>query len=407
MGQQKWTSDETDFLEQNMGVVSASAIASRLKRSISSVEKKRRRIRHDANSGVSEQTDESKDVTIRRVIDENKELKRRLDKAQDVQEAVLNSMDTAFKKGDKIPQPKKFFVNTKSKNKHACHMGLELSDFQLGMLVKPEDTINLGGYDFETFKRRMERLKEVTITIAEEQRLVRPIEDLVVFGLGDYVEGEQIFPSQAFFIDMCAADQFIEGVNYLSEFLRDLACYFRNVKFYGVWGNHGRMGKFGHGHHRSNLDYLLLKTTQSRLQHIKNIQMHVSTCPCMAVQIHNEIHLLRHGDDTNSWSGVPFYGMERDSLKYANLLRLPIDHAHVGHHHRQASWEVSVMSVHMNGSVCGPTPFGVSRMKMADAPSQCVMMFHPEHGMNWRIPIKLETSKPLNLDENGIFTPYS
>ncbi len=404
MKKNTWSKDEVDFLEKNYGTMSCSDIGKKLFRSKDSVQKKLKTIRDG-----KEQTCPSEAAAnmTNRLLRENKNLRDKLSAASNMEDVFLSAFKKAIDTAEPIPPPKQFFVNSKKTKKVPCHMGFEFSDLQMGMFIKPEDTIFLGGYNFDIFKRRLQHFKEVVITIAEENRLVRPIDDLIIFGLGDYVEGEQIFPSQALFLDLCAADQFVQGVQEISVFLRDLACHFNTVRMFGVWGNHGRLGRYGHGHPRSNMDYLLLKTLQMRMADIQNIKIHVSSGPVMAVEIFGRIHLLRHGDDTFSWNGVPFYGMERDTLKYANLLRAPVSDAHVGHHHRQASWEVSTMKIHMNGSFCGPTPFGLSAVKSADLPSQSVFVLHPEHGITWRAPIWLEKAPVLKKNIHGILTPHT
>jgi len=399
-----WTTKEEKFVKDNLEKMSKAEIARRLKRTRKSVVHKVDAMQiKDLQEGEIASIQMPKEVM--KILQENKRLRRQVSEMSDYDEIAIHAFRKIFEEVEPIPSPVKMFKNKTKTKKQGCHIGLEFSDLQLGMCISPKDTVNLGGYNFEIFKRRLSHLKEVILTIAAEQRLVRPIKDLIIFGLGDYVEGETIFPVQALFLDLNASDQFIRGAYEIAEFLRDLACHFENVVMYGVWGNHGRLGKKGYNHPRSNLDYLLLRVLQLRCSGVKNIKIFVSEGPLMAVKIFKQIHVLRHGDDTTGWNGIPFYGMERDTLKHSNLIRLPIDHAHVGHHHRQASWEISVMSIHMNGSFCGPTPFGISQMKMADRPSQSLFMVHPEHGLNWRIPIWLENAKPLTPDEYGIFTP--
>jgi len=403
---QSWTVDEVKYVNENQGKKSCAAMGEKLGRSKDSVQKKIRAMRKKSGK----MPDDTIAKVNEKLIRENKKLANKLSDALDMEHVFVDSFKKALSDADPIPTAPtvRFYKSKTQKDKHTCNMGIEFSDLQMGMFIKPEDTIFLGGYNFEIFKERLDKFRDVIITIAEENRRVRQIDDLIIFGLGDYVEGEQIFPSQGLFIDKCVADQFVEGVNAISTFLRDLSAHFKNVRLYGVWGNHGRLGRFAHGHQRSNMDYLLLKTLQMRCEPVKNLKIHVSTGPVMAVQIFDRIHLLRHGDDTCGWMGIPFYGMERDTLKYANLLRATISDAHVGHHHRQASWEVSAMKIHMNGSFCGPTPFGIHKLKAADLPSQSVFILHPEHGMTWRAPIWLEKPMPLKMDDtNGIFTPYS
>ena len=401
-----WTPEEECFVRENYGKMEGVKIAKKLGRTPKSVYRKIDAIRiEDIKSGHL--ADIEMPAEVLKVLRENKRLRREVADKSDYDAIALHAFQTIYDKLEPISPPKRYYSpkgKGKSK-KQACHIGLEFSDLQLGMCVNTRDTTDLGGYNFEIFVQRLERLKKTIITVAEEQRLVRPIKNLIIFGLGDFVEGENIFPAQALFLDMNASDQFIRGAQEIGKFIRDLACYFENVVMYGVWGNHGRLGRKGHNHPRSNLDYLLLRVLQLHTKDIKNVQIFVSEGPLMAVKIFNQVHLLRHGDDTGSWMGIPFYGMERDTLKHSNLIRMPIDHAHVGHHHRRASWEVSVMSIHMNGSFCGPTPFGVNQMKMADRPCQNLFMVHPDHGLNWRIPIWLEKAKQLTENEYGIFTP--
>ena len=90
------------------------------------------------------------------------------------------------------------------------------------------------------------------LKLTDIQRSDHPVDECVVYALGDIVEGELIFPGQSHLIDASLYRQVtVDGPRILIDFLRRLLGHFTTVKVVWVIGNHGRLGG------RSSRDYSL------------------------------------------------------------------------------------------------------------------------------------------------------
>ena len=292
-------------------------------------------------------------------------------------------------------------------DKQECILMADIGDWQVGLHVRPEDTMHLGGYSFEIFQERLKYFCEKVLIVYEEFVRVRPIKRLIINGVGDLLEGVNIYKGQSWFTDLELQRQLHETVTAVGFFLRDLGKRIPEVTMYAVWGNHGRIGQKGELPPRCNAEYMMLLELQRYIRQLKNVQLFVSKCPLLAYDCMGQIHLLAHGDKTRGWMGIPFYGLSRDTLKYVNLLQLVISCVHYGHHHRRADWSESATELFLNGAMCGPTILSVDDIKAAEIPSQNLFLVHPDHGVSWRVPIKFEKREPMTADANGIYTPVN
>jgi len=332
------------------------------------------------------------------------QLKGRIDRYEELEKVfakIFGELVTplpAFRKGEReLPKFKQ--------GKATETLMQDASDWQVGMQVRPVDTMHLGGYNFEVFKKRLRYMRDTIITVYQEEIRVRPVKTLIINCIGDLLEGVNIFKSQAWFLDMHLVQQVLALQAEICQFVRDIASVIPEIRIYGVWGNHGRIGMKGENPPSCNAEFLLLLELQLMLRQLQGVSVFVSECPLMAYQWLGDIHLLAHGDKTRGWMGIPFYGLTRDTLKYVNLTQLPVRYVHYGHHHRQADWHESGVEVLLNGAMCGPTVLAVDDFKSAEEPIQMLYRVHPDHGLNWRCPIRFERREPMVADEDGIFTP--
>lgn len=339
------------------------------------------------------------------VMRENTRLRKDLEQYKALEECLRDVITEvipqlpAYKRGEReLPRRSKT-------EKHTAMLMLELSDWQVGMEVKPADSIGLGLYNFNVFLARLRQLRDTVLTIHDEWSRVRPIDTLVVNCLGDLLEGVNIYKGQGWYTDLHLADQWLKTLYHFGAFIRDIGLRIPNVRILAIPGNHGRIGMKGEAHRADNAELLLLLTEQLYLRQLKDVRMIVGRSSVVAYQLMGRVHLLAHGDMTRSWNTIPFYGFSRDTLKYQGMLRKQLDYAHFAHHHRDASWKESRARILLNGCLCGPSNYAIETFKSAEPPSQRLHLAHHEHGLAWSCGIEFKDIPELQADDEGIFTP--
>lgn len=128
-----------------------------------------------------------------------------------------------------------------------------LSDWHIGALVNNMDT---GGYNFDIFNKRLEKMLEETLRVAKEQGIKR----IHVYHIGDIIEHINMRNvNQAFEAEFPATEQIAKGVRVVADVVNTLAGYGFDVTFGMVGGNHDRFqGNKNDKIHNDNVAYLVI-----------------------------------------------------------------------------------------------------------------------------------------------------
>ncbi len=277
------------------------------------------------------------------------------------------------------------------------------SDEQIGSLVDKRGTQGISEYGFKTYVKYLDRWLDRVLKFKHTDGKSLGLNKLVIARLGDHVEGETIYPGQSFNIDQPLVDQVFEGVAQEVETLLTLAKEFNQIEIYCVSGNHGRAGKKGQNHVRTNWDYVFNKVLKQMLIGQENINIHISSGPAMVVQNGKYNFLYKHGDGVPRWMGIPFYGLDRDFKKMQILYNMIIHYQFVGHFHQPANITDQIL---INGSFPGGNEFSINQLGVATRPSQKLFYFDHDHGINRETNLYLNDQWELTADEDGIFTPH-
>lgn len=347
------------------------------------------------------------DEELRRLlIRENDALKQALTSRETLESLIVEAVDAHLARIEPFTPPK-FAVVKKAKWRPQVAV-LCLSDIHAGKLVRPADVGGLGEYNWDILKSRVGVLRDSVIEIKETMPAI-PFPELVIHALGDWVTGEDIYVGQGFEIDRDLIDQTFTFTELLAkEFIVPMCQVFPRVTIYAVFGNHGRAGRIGTHHARTNWDYVAYRYLNSRLNKIKNFTAYISEGPFLAYQhplIPKFTHLLIHGDTVRSWTGVPFYGIERAHAKMMQLTGLSIDYLYVGHHHQAAKIDAAFGQKILNGSWEGADSYSVNRLMAGNQPKQVFCGFNDKRGMTWSFDIHLAPKEKLKADAKGLFTP--
>lgn len=334
------------------------------------------------------------------LVKQNERLAQRLQSQKNVTQLIIDNCLAEISKCNfrpaKIPKPVKAKENLEF---HAMR-----SDAQVGELTSPEWVQGVAHYDVNTYRKRLNKWTEKVLAFHEQDHKNLGLNKLVIYHLGDQVEGEGIYKGQPFALDLDLVKQVFISVTEETNAILTLAQAFSKVEVFTVIGNHGRPGRLGDHHPRTNFDYIFYRMLQMSLSNQKNVSVYVSESPSMLVKNGDFTFLLNHGDNAKSWAGIPYYGIDRQFKKLAELYGLVVDFELIGHHHTPANLGGKI---YMNGCLPGGSDLSVNKLTVATRPSQKIFYFHPKNGINRETDLHLAQPIKLKHDDKGIYTAYS
>ncbi len=283
-------------------------------------------------------------------------------------------------------------------------MALVYSDSQIGQLQTLQDTSGFSEYNYNIFEEEVEKLEDSIIKIKNIHSEAYTIENLWILGLGDYIEGELVYPGQPHYIDQNAVDQVFKGSKKIGGMIRNLCMSFPKVKVVLVSGNHGKGAK--EAHWRSNWDYVFAKILQMLLADVENCKVTVAESALCVFEIRGHVFLINHGNEIRSWMTVPFYGLERATLRWVNLTGLPVEYVLIGDKHRKCVFDIAYVEAMINGSWSPGSKFSVDKMQAAGVPKQILFGIHKTIGKTYQYDIRLSEPTRLERDADGFYTPH-
>ena len=259
---------------------------------------------------------------------------------------------------------------------------LLLSDIQYGLVVNPVEIGNLGFFNPQIARERLNYLVSTLIDFLKYFPN-RP-EELYIACLGDNIENAYMRDNQQSAIEFGICTQVIELEEILLDMIVALSKYFPVIKMFAiVGGNHGRMGKGRNSASPTdNFEYLIYHYIKQRLEGMKDISFDFTSAKHMIVDINDWKFWLEHGDTVRSWAGIPFYGLKREMANINAMLGKFQEHADYllsGHFHTKASFE----EIFMNGSFPGGDCFSVGNLRRMDFPYQKLLGVNKKHGVVW------------------------
>ena len=263
---------------------------------------------------------------------------------------------------------------------------LMFGDLQIGQYTRKDETGGLIEYSTEIFYERLANLERLLVQRIVEMRKAYVIRDLFIAGLGDFVENETIFEGQKSNIDSNVMDQFLNGARVIGDMLYRLQSWFEGVRFVGVPGNHGRIGKKGEANIFTNWDYILYEFLKARLAGQPRISIEPVKSWWTIEQVRNSKFMLTHGDNIKAWNTIPYYGFDRADARQTMLLQgrdLEYNYWLTGHHHNPASVDRPNGGERIiNGAFPGGSIYSARELTTASQPSQ-TLLFVGDKRVDW------------------------
>jgi hypothetical protein len=265
------------------------------------------------------------------------------------------------------------------------------SDLQLG---KKTPT-----YNSVIAEERSDRYGDHVTKLVNIQRHAHAVDEVHVWLLGDIVEGELIFPGQAYQIDSGLYRQaIVNGPRIMKKFLDKMLANFKKVHVAAVIGNHGALGgrRLSRDFHPdSNADLFLYEIVRMMYQQAGETRITFDIPlleggeygPWYTVdRIGNYSSMLFHGDQIKGHSTFPWYGFDKKVKGWSVLGNFPefpmasFRDAACGHWHVPTSFEVNGIEVRVNGTFESYNMYAQMELASMGMPKQRLMLVHPGHG---------------------------
>ena len=333
------------------------------------------------NKGWRKDSDKwEQDLEVERLKSQLNIANRKYNQAVKETSAVNRLVDTMRDTIKAAPAVKPLQIERRLKTGSDHHAVALVSDVHVGEVVSSSETNNLGAYNTAIFEERLERWTTNLLRLIELRRERLNVPSLSLFFLGDIVSGE-IHDELANTNDSNIVEQTILAAQGFSESILALAPHFDEIEISGVVGNHGRMARKPYYKQKQikNFDYLIYKMMELTLGKQDNIKFHIPDSFWTIRDVMGTRFLLVHGDGNMSWSGVPYYGIERSYLKLHELIGRDVafDRVVMGHFH-----EIIITNRYIiNGSFKGADEYSIGKLYRGGLPEQILMYVHPEHGI--------------------------
>ncbi len=305
----------------------------------------------------------------------------------EAQGSNLELFDRLAQSIQSMPSPKVSGAHLRRESRSPRSLCLLYSDAHRGQRVESKGLGGLGGYNLEIWRKRHDRLRDAVL---EAQEMFQA-DELLILGLGDLIDGQDIFRGHPFHIEEPVTDQMVGAAYRLAEDSAVYAGAFRKVRHKYVYGNHARVGRKGETPYSVNYEHLVYQIAREATKNYRNVEWEGSDAWFKPLTIHDTRFVLVHGDDVRTYGGSPFSGMRRSKTQYMQMLNQPFDYLCVGHHH-QAFTDEQVLA---NGSFVGASEFTAKILSVAGAPSQKLFVVEPETGVTWTHDVALATPDEL------------
>lgn len=274
---------------------------------------------------------------------------------------------------------------------------LLLSDTHIGSVVKAEQTLGLGGYNFEVFLRRLARLERAVTSIVQDHTSVA-VSELVIPILGDCLDGALQHSAESGQPNPMLA-QFYSGGHALAQFLRNISVL-APLRLYGVVGNHPRwqnQKKMPTQNRNSNFDALLYLYVQALVRDIPAIKWHLDWQPFATFDVQGFPFYCLHGENLRGGDrvlGLPAHAMGRmvstTTQLFARAGRETPAYYCTGHLHRPISIPHARGEVIVNGAFPGIDGYSLGEFFNSSYPSQKFFFMHPKFGRAANYDVRLD-----------------
>jgi hypothetical protein len=275
---------------------------------------------------------------------------------------------------------------------------LLFSDTHVGQIIKPEQTLGFGEYNFNIFLARLKYLEESTISILTKHTTTK-IDELVVPMLGDFLHGALNHSAEAA-QHVTLFTQYYSAGHAIAQFLRNLSAYVPKLRIQTVVGNHTRWGtqkKMPTENRYSNLDMFLYALVEALTHDVKKIEWNLNMQPFSLFTVQGFTFHASHGDHLRGGDkalGIPNHAFGRQLSTTAQLFakhEQQAPHYYVtGHLHRGIQLPHALGEIIVNGGFPGLDNYALAENFNPVDAMQRLLFVHPKFGRTAEYPLSLK-----------------
>jgi len=326
------------------------------------------------------------DVALDRVKAERDEYRALYEEArsqvrsqQDIAEAIAEQCVAPRKPPSMKPR-----LRVSKKLPERCVL-LQVSDWQIGELVRPEETGGVNEYNWAVFQRRLRRWVDAACGSISNQLSAYRVPRGVIAFCGDMVEGHDVFNGQAWHLEKDAAMQALDGAAAFAEALSTLVSELPMIDWsvYCVPGNHGKPGgrKAGATPATFSFDVLFQELLRRELSRFPWSEWAMEPSGRLCFTLAGHPFVMIHGNEVRGWSGIPWYGLDKLQARLMQEMDRVFKFVLLGHFHQSASIPSGKGMRIINGSAVGANQLTQAAVLGATAPSQNLLYFSREFGL--------------------------
>lgn len=258
---------------------------------------------------------------------------------------------------------------------------LLVSDAHAGEVVNPEEALGIQ-YDWATAIKRIQDVFRQTKARVASRKSVPG--EIVVGVLGDMLSGD-IHEELAISNEKHISDQCVEIAEVLAAEIIDLKAIFPKVRAVVMVGNHSRLKKKPYYKGKYNNWEFVMGHMIRGLCKLHDIEVEVPRQLVHIEEINGYRVAMMHGDgvSSNSFAGIPFYGMRQRREAIQALLssvgQERVDQLVMGHFHQHLYWQ-GECDIIINGSIKGGDEYIIGSRMSATMPRQLILEYDSDYG---------------------------
>jgi hypothetical protein len=321
---------------------------------------------------------------MRKMEKDNQELRRRLEETKlemGEHEAVFESIKREFK-GIEMKDPVVHIPTSKvTKVSAPLSAVMVLSDWHIGEYVEADEIEGFNQFSWTIAQKRAYYLQKQFVNWVAVQRTAMVVDELVVVCVGDLISGD-IHQELQVTNEFPVPVQTVRAGVLVAKTIAEMAPHFQKVRVeYVAADNHSRLTKkpqWKEGGFNS-YSYIVGWIAKERLAKATNIEFNLHATVKTLVEIQHSKYLCMHGHNIKGWSGIPWYGADRQVARESKARRNRPSKAFnkciLGHFHTPL-WTPDYI---VNGSLSGTSELDHA-FGRESAPSQIAFLVHPKYG---------------------------
>lgn len=266
--------------------------------------------------------------------------------------------------------------------------------------------VHIGRYPIEILEKKVEILISGVLKTIGIQRQGAVINELVINIVGDIVDGDGIFPAQAYEQKFHLMEQmFGKALPIMVGMFNELSNHFEKVIINCVRGNHGRVSKYTD--EKLNFDTIFYNILQISTVGNKRLKWNICDKWYQIVKISKFGFLLTHGNYIKTWLNIPFYGIKEKGMRWQGSLTKQEtvqlnkewvriqkeywDYIILGHFHTSLYFRWNNWRCILGGTWLDSDDFAESVLGLDSATEQTLFGVHEKRGITWMRNIDLST----------------